>query len=45
MAQFFQQRLGLHLLLGADFGSMFRNQVRNLEEQRVAVIQGVFKRP
>lgn len=37
--------LGLHLLLGADFGVMFRNQVRNLQEQRITVIQGVFERP
>lgn len=37
--------LGLHLLLGAEFADMFRNQVRNLEEQRVSVIQGVFERP
>lgn len=36
--------LGLHLLLGAEFGEMFRNQVRNLEEHRIAVIQGVFER-
>jgi hypothetical protein len=36
--------LGLHLLMGDDFGAMFRNQVRNLQEQRVAVIQGVFTR-
>jgi hypothetical protein len=37
--------LGLHLLLGADFAAMFRNQLRNLEEQRAVVIQGVFQRP
>ncbi len=39
-----QPALGLHLLLGADFSAMFRNQVRNLEEKRVAVIQAVFQR-
>lgn len=36
--------LGLHVLLGADFDAMFRNLVRNLDEQRIAVVQGVFKR-
>jgi SAM-dependent methyltransferase len=36
--------LGLHLLLGEDFGPMFRNQVRNLEEERIVVIQAVFDR-
>ncbi len=37
--------LGLHLLLGDDFGTMFRSYGRNLEEDRIAVIQGVFERP
>ncbi|MBI3029232.1 MAG: methyltransferase domain-containing protein [Candidatus Rokubacteria bacterium] len=37
--------LGLHLLLGEDFAPMFRNQVRNLEEGRIAVIMGVWDRP
>jgi len=36
--------LGLHLLLGADFGAMFRNQVRNLEEGRVAIVMAVWQR-
>jgi MPBQ/MSBQ methyltransferase len=36
--------LGLHLLLGPDFRDKGRNQERNLEEQRIAVIQGVFTR-
>ena len=36
--------LGLHLLLGADFGLMFRNQVRNLEEGRVAIVMAVWQR-
>ncbi len=36
--------LGLHLLLGAEFGDMFRNQIRNLEEHRIAVVQAVFER-
>jgi len=36
--------LGLHLLLGDDFAAMFRNQVRNLEEDRIAVIQAAFDR-
>jgi hypothetical protein len=37
--------LGLHLLLGPDFGEMFRNQVLNLSEGRISVIQAVFERP
>ncbi len=37
--------VGLHLLLGDDFGPMFANQARNLEEGRIVVIQGVFARP
>lgn len=36
--------LGLHLLLGEDFRAMFHNVLRNLEEQRAVVIQGVFER-
>jgi ubiquinone/menaquinone biosynthesis C-methylase UbiE len=54
--EWFQQRLsatvsegppplGLHLLLGPDFGEMFRNQVLNLGEGRISVIQAVFERP
>jgi SAM-dependent methyltransferase len=37
--------LGLHLLLGPDFGEMFRNQAPNLGEGRISVIQAVFERP
>jgi hypothetical protein len=37
--------LGIHLLLGPDFGLMAQNQVRNLEEDRVAIIEAVLKRP
>ena len=37
--------LGIHLLLGDDFGTMFRNMVRNLDEGRITVIQGVFELP
>ena len=44
-----QQRLasrpGPHLVFGDDFGEMLRNQVRNLQERRVSIIQGVFARP
>lgn len=51
--EWFQQRLpaprdppplGLHLLLGPDFGEMFRNQVLNLQEGRIVVIQAVFEK-
>ena len=37
--------LGPHLVLGADLGQMFRNLARNLQEDRVVVVQGVFERP
>ena len=37
--------LGIHLLLGPDFGLMAQNQVRNLEEDRVALIEAVVRRP
>jgi hypothetical protein len=37
--------LGAHLLLGADFKEMFRNVLRNIEENRIKIIQGVFERP
>ncbi len=38
-------RLGIHLLLGADFGLMAQNQVRNLEEDRIALIEAIVRRP
>jgi SAM-dependent methyltransferase len=37
--------LGLHLLLGSDFGEMFRNQACNLEEHRISILKAVFERP
>ena len=37
--------LGLHLVLGTNLGQMFRNLARNLQENRVVVVQGVFERP
>jgi hypothetical protein len=36
--------LGIHLILGADFGMMMRNSVRNLEERRVGLINAVLER-
>ena len=36
--------LGLYLVLGAELGQMFRNLARNLREDRVVVVQGVFER-
>ena len=52
--EWFQQRLavtpggprplGPHLVLGDDFGEMFRNQVRNLQERRISIVQAVFER-
>lgn len=38
-------RLGIHLLLGADFRLMAHNQVRNLEEDRIVLIETIVKRP
>ncbi len=37
--------LGIHLLLGPDFRIMARNQIRNLEENRIAVFEVVARRP
>lgn len=37
--------LGIHLLLGSDFRIMAQNQVRNLEEDRIALIEAVVRRP
>lgn len=36
--------LGIHLILGADFGAMMRNSIRNLEERRVGLINAVLER-
>jgi MPBQ/MSBQ methyltransferase len=36
--------LGLHLVLGADLGQMFQNLARNLQEDRVVGVKGVFER-
>ena len=38
-------RLGIHLLLGDDFHLMAQNQVRNLEEGRIALVEAIVKRP
>ena len=35
--------LGLHLLLGEDYGAMITNQVRNLEEDRIRIVMGVWR--
>lgn len=37
--------LGLHLLIGADLPEMGRNLIRNLEEQRIVVVQAILDRP
>lgn len=37
--------LGLHVLLGPDFRLMAQNQIRNLEEDRIAVIEAIARRP
>jgi len=36
--------LGLNLLMGADTPIKAANVVRNLEEERIAVVQGVYER-
>ncbi|MBI1735465.1 MAG: methyltransferase domain-containing protein [Candidatus Rokubacteria bacterium] len=36
--------LGLHLILGADTRAMFANQLRNLQENRVRIAMGVWRR-
>jgi ubiquinone/menaquinone biosynthesis C-methylase UbiE len=38
-------RLGLQLLLGTDFSQMAQNQGRNLEENRIRLIQTIVQRP
>ena len=37
--------LGIHLLLGEDVMAMSRNQIRNLNEKRIAIVQAVFEKP
>lgn len=37
--------LGLHLLLGPEFRTMAKNQVRNLEEKRITLIEFIARRP
>ena len=37
--------LGLHLLMGRKWGTMVANQVRNLEEDRIRLLQAVLERP
>ena len=37
--------LGFHLLMGPDFGEMARNQLRNLEENRIALVDTVCRKP
>ncbi|MCI0394771.1 MAG: hypothetical protein L0332_23220 [Chloroflexi bacterium] len=37
--------LGFHLLLGADFRTMAQNQVRNLNENRIVLIEAIAQRP
>jgi MPBQ/MSBQ methyltransferase len=36
--------LGLHLILGPEFGTMLQNLVRNFEENRVVLIQSILKK-
>lgn len=38
-------QLGLHLLMGPDFKLMVQNQLRNLEENRTALIAAIVERP
>ncbi len=36
--------MGLHLILGPDLGNMLQNAVRNFEEKRIVLIQGILKK-
>ena len=36
--------LGIHLLLGEDMIAMSHNQIRNLNESRIAIVQAVFQK-
>ena len=36
--------LGIHLLLGNDMMAMSQNQIRNLNESRIAIVQAVFQK-
>ncbi|MFQ5959166.1 MAG: class I SAM-dependent methyltransferase [Alphaproteobacteria bacterium] len=36
--------LGLHILVGPDFARMAANQIKNLEENRIALVQAVLER-
>jgi SAM-dependent methyltransferase len=38
------QPLGVHLVLGDDYGAMFANQVLNLEERRIRIVMGVWRK-
>jgi SAM-dependent methyltransferase len=38
-------RLGIHLLLGDEFRLMAQNQVRNLNEGRIALVETIVQRP
>lgn len=37
--------VGLHLVLGPDYPAMAKNQARNLEENRIALVEAVLRRP
>lgn len=40
-----QSNLGLHLVMGEQFSLMQSNQLRNLEERRVAYVRGAARKP
>ncbi len=37
--------LGLHLVMGPEWGEMFANAARNLEAGRIAIYQAVARKP
>jgi len=37
--------LGLHIVLGQDGPTMLKNMLRNFEEQRTGLVQGIVARP
>jgi hypothetical protein len=37
-------RIGLHVLVGPQWSDLVKNLLKNLEEGRIAVAQGIFER-
>jgi hypothetical protein len=37
-------QIGLYVLVGSQWSNLVKNLLRNLEERRIAVAQGIFER-